>query len=73
MFRLYPKGVFNVSEPLTQGEPIPPELRAALHSERIGDVVNRTPVAVAVNAVNATVTAWVLSRAEPAWPGSSWR
>ena len=69
MFRLYPKGVFHVSELLTQGEPIPPELRAALHSERIGDVVDRTPVAVAVNAVNATVTAWVLSRAEPAWPG----
>ena len=69
MFRLYPKSFFRASEPLTQGEPIPTELRRTLHNERVSDVVNRTPVAVAVNAVNATVTAWVLSRAEPAWPG----
>lgn len=69
MCRLGTRGDFGALDPLTQDEPLPAELLARLRGERISDVVRRIPVAVAVNAVNASGTAWVLSQAEPAWPG----
>jgi len=67
--RLGTRGDLRAQGSLTQGEPLPAELLARLHGERISEVMRRIPVAVAVNAVNATATAWVLGQAEPAWPG----
>jgi signal transduction histidine kinase len=40
----------------------------SVRTERISDVLQRMPLVVAVNVVNAAASAWVLARAEP-WPG----
>jgi signal transduction histidine kinase len=40
----------------------------SVQTERISDVLQRMPLVVAVNVVNAGATAWVLARVEP-WPG----
>ena len=45
-----------------------PDVSEAVRMERIADVLQRVPLAVAVNLVNAGATAWVLARVEP-WPG----
>ena len=45
-----------------------PDVSEAVRMERIADVLQRVPLAVAVNLVNAGATAWVLARVEP-WSG----
>ena len=45
-----------------------PDVSEAVRMERIADVLQRVPLAVGVNLINAGATAWVLARVEP-WPG----
>ncbi len=50
------------------GEAPFPDVSETVRTERISDVLQRVPLVVAVNLVNAGATAWVLARVEP-WSG----